>query len=44
MAFESGKEQAVTAHMITEQTIFSVIFSTTSSNGSAQFNSFQLSN
>lgn len=31
-------------HVIIEQTTFSTIFSTTSSNGSAQFNSFQLSN
>lgn len=44
MAVEGGWEQAVPARVITEQTTFATIFSTTSSNGSAQFNGFQFSN
>lgn len=44
MAVEGGREQAVPAPVITEQTTFSTIFSTISSNGSAQLNSFQFSN
>lgn len=44
MAVEGGREQAVPAAVIAGQTTFSTIFSTTSSNGSAQLNSFQFSN
>jgi len=44
VAIEGGREQAAPAHVVIEESTFSTIFSTMSSNGSAQFNSLQFHN